>query len=127
LKLWTNTEGGCLNACLASLAGCHPADVPYGDDEPLDLDRINRWLRPRGRRLEPVHAGATWGDSYPSGDWIALLARRPGVCHAVLCTGRQIVHDPGFANGWSGNLWPTDLAYASDRSVPLGYQLLRYG
>jgi len=123
LQLWTNSSGGCLNAVLASLVGCHPADVPHDDDDPLDLERLNRWLAARGRRLEPVPAPAPRGGSYPAGSWIALLARTPGVAHAVLAEGDRITHDPGLRNGWSGNLWPGELAHAHDRTLPIGYRL----
>jgi hypothetical protein len=124
LQLWTNSSGGCLPAVLASLVGCHPTDVPHDDDRWLDLERINSWLAPRGWRLEPVHAAATWGASYPHGTWVALLYRGPGLAHAVLATGNEITHDPGY--GGSGNLWPSDLAHAHDRRLPLGYRL-RHG
>jgi hypothetical protein len=111
-----------MNAVLASLVGCHPSEVPHDDDSWFDVDTMNRWLAPRGRRLEPVWSGETWGDSYPRGRWIALLARRPGVAHAVICEGTQVVHDPG--DGSSFNLWPRDLAHAHDRRLPLGYRMV---
>ena len=123
MQFWTNSSGGCWNACLASLAGCHPSDVPHDDADPLDLERQNRWLAASGKRLEPVFAAETWGDSYPDGNWIALLARSPGVTHAVLCQANRVIHDPGLRNGWSGSLWPNDLAYAHDRTLPLGYRI----
>jgi hypothetical protein len=124
VQLWTNSAGGCWNACLASLVGGHPSDVPHDDDDTLDLERQNRWLAARGHRLEPVYAGATWGESYPRDTcWIALLARRPGVVHAVIAEGNRIIHDPACSNGGSGNLWPADLAHAHDRTLPLGYRL----
>jgi hypothetical protein len=63
MTLWTDTEGGCLNACLASLVGCNPSDVPHEDW--LDLERLNGWLAEKGQRLEPVLPAATWGESYP--------------------------------------------------------------
>jgi hypothetical protein len=125
LTLWTNREGGCWNACLASLVGCHPLDVPHEDGDNLDLERQNRWLASHGRRLEPVWPAETWGESYPRrGRWIALLTRSPGVTHAVICEGSEIAHDPGFANGWSGTLWPSELAAARNSSTPLGYRLV---
>jgi hypothetical protein len=42
----------------------------------------------------------------------------------VLCEGSRVTHDPGFANGWSGNLWPNELAHAYHRVLPLGYRLV---
>jgi hypothetical protein len=122
--LWTNDKGGCLNAVLASLVDVHPVDVPHDlDDGRLDLERLNAWLEPQGRRLVPVHARGTWGESYPSGDWIALLYRTSNVMHAVLARGNEITHDPSVRNGRSGHLSPDDLAYAHNPDWPLGFRV----
>jgi hypothetical protein len=124
MQLWTNREGGCLPAVLASLVGCHPADVPHDDDDWFDVERMNEWLALKGKRLEPIWPAATWGESYPRGEtWIALLHRGRGLAHAVIATGNEITHDPGHSNGSPGNLWPSELAHAHDRTLPLGYRL----
>jgi hypothetical protein len=44
--------------------------------------------------------------------------------HAVICEGSEIAHDPGFTNGWSGTLWPSELAAARNSATPLGYRLV---
>jgi hypothetical protein len=96
--------------------------VPHNDGDAFDLERQNQWLTAtHGRRLEPVYAAATARDSYPPDTWIALLGRGPGLTHAVIAEGGRIVHDPACSNGGCGNLWPGDLAYANDRSLPLGF------
>jgi hypothetical protein len=119
MRLWTNTEGGCLAAVVGSLIGRHPGDLPQTDQ----IAVMDAWLqRTLGRRLEPVRPAETWGESYPSGHWIALEARRPGVAHAVLCKGNEVVHDPG--SGWSGSLYPANFAHARNRELPLGYRLV---
>jgi hypothetical protein len=119
VTFWTSSQGGCLNAYVASLVGCHPGDVPHDDERPLDLGRLNEWLAPR--ELVPVYPVGFWGESYPAGYWIALIARRPGMCHAVLARRGDVVFDP--ADGRPGNLWPSDLACAYDRDLPLGFQV----
>jgi hypothetical protein len=124
VQLWTSSEGGCLNACLASLVDVHPVDVPHDDDSWFDVERLNRWLEPRGRRLVPVWPAETWGESYPTGAWVAFLGRGPGLAHAVLAEGNRITHDPGHSNGGSAHLYPGELAHARDRSQPLGYRLV---
>ena len=126
MTLWTNSEGGCLACCVASLAECHPADVEgydHGNGD-VDLEGLDSWLAGRGKRLELVWPAETWGESYPRGDWIALLARNARVGHAVLCRGSRITHDPGISSGWTGNLWPRDLAAAHYREWPLGLRVV---
>lgn len=122
--VWTSQENDCWRCCLASLVGSEPRELPSADDG-LDLEEQNAWLASRGFALKPVVARDTWGESYPNGLWIAILQRRRGVGHAVLAQHSRIIHDPAFRNGWSGTLWPEDLAHVYDRSLPLGFELVR--
>jgi hypothetical protein len=123
MTLWSDTEGNCWSCCLASLVGVHPDAVPSADHG-LDLEEQNEWLASRGYQLEPVWPRATWGESFPRGKWIALRYRAHRLGHAVIAEAGEIVHDPGLSNGWSGTLWPSELAHVRKRELPLGFELV---
>ena len=78
------------------------------------------------RQLQPVlaRAGASWGEVYPDGDWIALLDRGPNLAHAVHARRSTVIHDPGAPDGHKSWLSPEDFdRIRSDCNRPLGYTL----
>lgn len=116
MDYWTNSAGGCLPACVASLVGVHPGDLPQTDQ----VAEMDDYLRAAfGRTLEPVYG--TTVDDLPAGHWVALEGRSANVAHAVLARRSEAVHDP--AGGTPTHLWG-NLARRHNRELPLGYRLV---
>ena len=124
---WRNKNGGCLPAVLAGMLDVHPADIPgISDQGELDWPVLNAWLADRDVTLQPVRAraGASWGEVYPDGDWIALLDRGPNLAHAVHARRSTVIHDPGATDARESWLSPGDFdRIRTDWNQPLGYTL----
>lgn len=89
--------GNCFPACVASILGLQLDDVPFfsTESQQAQLADANRWLKPRGYRLEMVRN--TRRHKHPKGVYYIMRGRSPrmaGQYHMVVGKEGKLVHDP---------------------------------